>query len=51
MQRSFKFQGVQIWNSMPIDLRKLSFNQFKMKYKKPYFLTIEVSRLQKIFFF
>ena len=34
MQRSFKFQGVKIWNSIPNDLRKLSFNQFKMKYKK-----------------
>ena len=34
MQRSFKFQGVKIWNSIPNDLRKLSFNQIKMKYKK-----------------
>ena len=24
MQRSFKFQGVKIWNSIPNDLRKLS---------------------------
>ena len=30
MQRSFKFQGVKIWNSTPNDLRKLSFNQFKI---------------------
>ena len=34
LQRSFKFQGVKIWNSIPNDLTKLSFNQFKMKYKK-----------------
>ena len=34
MQRSFKFQGVKICNSIPNDLRKLSFNQFKMKCKK-----------------
>ena len=34
LQRSFKFQGVKIWNSIPNDLRKLSFNQFKIKYKK-----------------
>ena len=34
MRRSFKFQGVNIWNSIPNDLRKLSFSQFKMKYKK-----------------
>ena len=34
MQSSFKFQGVKIWISIPNDLRRLSFNQFKMKYKK-----------------
>ena len=32
--RSFKFEGVKIWNSVPHDLRKLSFNQFQIKYKK-----------------
>ena len=37
MQRSFKFQRVKIWNSIPNDLRKLSFNQFKMKCKKIFF--------------
>ena len=34
LQKSFKFQGIKIWNSIPNDLRKLSFNQFKMKCKK-----------------
>ena len=32
--RSLKFHRVKIWNSIPNDLRKLSFNQFKIKYKK-----------------
>ena len=34
LQKSFKYQGVKIWNSVPQDLKQLPFNRFKTKYKK-----------------
>ena len=34
LQKSFKYQGVKIWNSIPQDLKQLPFNRFKTKYKK-----------------
>ena len=34
LQRSHKFQGVIIWNSVPQEMKILSFNQFKIKFKK-----------------
>jgi len=33
-QRSVKFHGVKIWNSIPIKLKILSFHQFKIKFKR-----------------
>ena len=43
------FKGLKFGTLYLNDLRKLSFNQFKMKYKECYLLTIEVSGLQKYF--
>ena len=37
LQKSFKYQGVKIWNSVPQDLKQLPFNPFKTKYKKHLF--------------
>ena len=34
LQRSYKFQGVIIGNSVPQEMKILSFNQFKIKLKK-----------------
>ena len=34
MQRFFKFQGVSIWNSIPQDMKLLSFNSFKIQFKQ-----------------
>ena len=34
LQRNFKYQGVKIWNSLSEELKILSFNQFKIKYKQ-----------------
>ena len=34
LQKSFKYQGVKIWNSVPQDLKQLPFNRFKTMYKK-----------------
>ena len=34
LQRNIKFQGVKIWNSVPLKIRKLTFNRFKIQYKK-----------------
>ena len=34
LQRSYKFQGVMIWNSVPQKMKMLSFNQFKIRLKK-----------------
>ena len=33
LQRSYKFQGIIIWNSVPQEIKILSFNQFKIKFK------------------
>ena len=33
LQRNIKFQGVKIWNSVPLEIKKLSFNRFKIQYK------------------
>ena len=37
LQKSLKYQGAKIWHSVPYELEKLPFDQFKLKYKK-YFL-------------
>lgn len=34
LQRSFKYQGVKIWNSIPESHKKLSFSKFKKCYKQ-----------------
>lgn len=34
LQRSVKFSGVKIWNSLPADIRKSSFYSFKRRHKK-----------------
>ena len=34
LQRNIKFQGVKIWNSVPLEIKKLPFNRFKIQYKK-----------------
>ena len=34
LQKSYKFQGVIIWNSVPQEIKILSFNQFKIRFKK-----------------
>ena len=34
MQRFFNFQGVSIWNSVPQDMKPLSFNSFKIQFKQ-----------------
>ena len=34
LQRSYKFQGVIIWNSVPQEMKILSFNQSKIRFKK-----------------
>ena len=33
LQRSYKFQGVIIWNSVPQEMKIQTFNQFKIKFK------------------
>jgi len=33
MQRSIKYKGVKIWNSIPYDIQKLPKNAFKNKLK------------------
>ena len=33
MQRFFKFEGVSIWNSVPQDMKILSFDSFKIQFK------------------
>ena len=33
LQRCIKYQGVKIWNNIPTDIKKLSFNSFKSKFK------------------
>ena len=33
-QKSSKYEGAKIWNSIPIEIRKLTFHKFKNKYKK-----------------
>ena len=33
LQRSFKYVGPKIWNSISLDVRKFSFNQFNKCYK------------------
>ena len=32
-QRSIKFQGTKIWNSIPIELQNQSFHKFKSNFK------------------
>ena len=32
--KSFKYQGVKLWNSVPQDIKHLPFKQFKIKNKK-----------------
>ena len=34
LQKSFKYQGVKIWNSATQDMKQLSFSRFKMKVQK-----------------
>ena len=34
LQKTFKYQGDKIWNSIPYKLKKLPFDQFELKYKK-----------------
>ena len=34
MQRSMKYQGVKIWNSIPRQIKSSSFKAFKTKYKQ-----------------
>ena len=34
LQRNIKFQGVKIWNSVPLEIKKLPFNRLKMQYKQ-----------------
>ena len=34
LQRSYRFQGVIIWNSVPQEMKIQSFNQFKIRFKK-----------------
>ena len=34
LQKSFKYQGAKIWNSVPYEFKKLPFDQFELKYKK-----------------
>ena len=34
MQGFFKFQGASIWNSVPQDMKLLSFDSFKIQFKK-----------------
>ena len=43
LQKSFKYQGVKIWNSVPQDLKQLPFNRFKTKYKKHLTLKIQMN--------
>ena len=33
-QKSFKYQGAKIWNSIPTEIKQLTFNKFKIEYKK-----------------
>ena len=33
LQRSIKYQGVKIWNSIPNDIKSLKFQQFKSRFK------------------
>jgi len=33
LQKSFRYQGVKIWNSVPHEFKLLTFHQFKLKYK------------------
>ena len=32
-QKSIRYQGVKIWNTLPVELRNLTFKQFKSQYK------------------
>ena len=34
LQRNIKFQGVKIWNTVPLKIKKLPFSRFKIQYKK-----------------
>ena len=34
LQKSFKYQRAKIWNSVPHELKKFPFDQFKLKFKK-----------------
>ena len=34
LQKSLKYQGAKIWNTVPYELKKFPFDQFKFKYKK-----------------
>ena len=38
LQRSFNYQGVKIWNSIPEQVQNLSFCKLKKNYKKLYWL-------------
>ena len=40
LQKTFKYQGFKIWNSVPQDIKQLPFNRFKFKYKNIYFQNI-----------
>ena len=33
-QKSFKYQGAEIWNSIPTEIKQLTFHKFKIEYKK-----------------
>ena len=33
-QKSFKYQGAKLWNSIPIEIKQLTFHKFRIKYKK-----------------
>ena len=41
LQKSFKYQEAKIWNSVAYELKKLPFDQFKLKYKKYLLLNYE----------
>ena len=34
LQRCIKYQGVKVWNNIPTEIKKLSFNSFKSRFKK-----------------
>ena len=49
MQRSMKYQGVKIWNSIPRQIKSSSFRAFKTKYKNTLLLPIVSTYMLFIF--